>query len=202
MPNKKHCKKCDAKHVPPVGRNCKIAVETVDEDNVNGNELYRDAAVSSEASGMAFDGQRVQLQILQQLEKVTKRLEKVEDRMTTVSPTTPQKLSTSKLSTSSVMSSVKKVKSKRKSCVYTDSSSDSDTPSLDVLRSPQLQKRVDRRIRELTHSSHCTGTDSCDKFKSKRGGNVDVTVKKKVAWPHETILGGRVGSVLTMINCP
>ena len=188
MPNKKHCKKCDAKHVPPVGRNCKIAVETVDEDNANGNELYRDAAVSSEASGMAFDGQRVQLQILQQLEKVTKRLEKVEDRMTTVSP--PQKLSTSKLSTSSVMSSVRKVKSKRKSCVYTDSSSDSDTPSLDVLRSPQLQKRVDRRIRELTHSSHCTGTDSCEKFKSKRGGNVDVTVKKKVAWPHETILGG------------
>ena len=169
MPNKKHCKKCDAKHVPPVGSNCKIAVETVDEDNVNVNELYRDAAVSSEASGRAFDGQRVQLQILQQLEKVTKRLDKVEDRMTTVSPASPQKLSTSKLSTSSVMSSVRKAKSKRKSCVYTDSSSDSDTPSLDVLRAPQLQKCVDRQIRELTHSSHCTGTDSCEKFKSKRG---------------------------------
>ena len=42
-----------------------------------------------------------------------KRLDKVEDKMTAASPTSPQKLSTSKLSTSSVVSSVKNVKSKR-----------------------------------------------------------------------------------------
>ena len=190
MPNKKYCKKCDTKHVPPTRRNCKITAEEAEEDNVTVNELYRDAAVSSEVDGVTYNGQQVQLQILQQLERVTKRLDKVEDRMTAVSPTSPQKLSTSKLSTSSVTSSVKKVKSKRKSCVYTDLSSDSDTPSLDVLKSPQLQKRVDRRIRELTHSSHCSGTDVCGKFKSKTGGNVNVTVKTKVAWPHETVFGG------------
>ena len=187
MPNKKYCKKCDTKHVPPTGRNCKITAEEAEVDNVTVNELYRDAAVPSEVDGITYNGQQVQLQILQQLERVTKRLDKVEDRMTAVSPTSPQKLSTSKLSTSSVVSSVKNVKSKRKSCVYTDSSSDSDTPSLDVLKSPQLQKCVDRRIRELTHSSHCSGTDLCGRFKSKRGGGVDVIVKTKVAWPHETI---------------
>ena len=27
-------------------------------------------------------------------------------------------------------------------------------------------------------------------IKIKKGGGVDVTVKTKVAWPHETILGG------------
>ena len=202
MPNKKYCKKCDTKHVLPTGRNCKITAEEAEVDNVTVNELYRDAAVSSEVDGVTYNGQQVQLQILQQLERVMKRLDKVEDRMTAASPTSPQKLSTSKLSTSSAVSSVKNVKSKRKSCVYTDLSSDSDTPSLDVLKSPQLQKRVDRRIRELTHSSHCSGMDSCGRLKSKRGGGVDVTVKTKVAWPHETILEGRVDSALTMTNYP
>ena len=102
MPNKKYCKKCDTKHVPPIGRNCKITVEESEEDNVTVNELYRDAAVSNEADGVAYNGQQIQLQILQQLERVTKRLDKVEGRMTPASPTSPQKLSTSKLSTSSV----------------------------------------------------------------------------------------------------
>ena len=41
----------------------------------------------------------------------------MEERMTAVSPTSPQKLSTSKLSTSSVNSSVQKVKVE-KNCVY------------------------------------------------------------------------------------
>ena len=94
MPNKKYCKKCDTKHVPPIGRNCKITVEESEEDNVTVNELYRDAAVSNEADGVAYNGQQIQLQILQQLERVTKRLDKVEGRMTTASPTSPQKLST------------------------------------------------------------------------------------------------------------
>ena len=72
-------------------------------------------------------------------------------------------------------------------CIFTDSSSDSDTPSLDVLKSPQLQKQVDRRIRDLSHSSNRSGMEKCTKHKSKRGGSVDVTVKTKAAWPHETI---------------
>ena len=53
-----------------------------------------------------------------------------------------------------------------------------------------LQKKVDRRIRDLDQSSHLSGNDSKLKHKSKRGGNVDVSVKRKVSLPHEPILGG------------
>ena len=53
-----------------------------------------------------------------------------------------------------------------------------------------LQKKVDRRIRDLDQSSHLSGSDNKLKHKSKRGGNVEVSVKRKVSWPHEPILGG------------
>ena len=53
-----------------------------------------------------------------------------------------------------------------------------------------LQKKVVRRIRDLDQSYHLSGNDSKLKHKSKRGGNVDVSVKRKVSWPHEPILGG------------
>ena len=59
-----------------------------------------------------------------------------------------------------------------------------------MLKSPQLQKKVDKRIRQLEHSSQCSGRDAACKHKSKRGGNVEVSVKTKVSWPHEPILGG------------
>ena len=57
--------------------------------------------------------------------------------MTAVSPMAPQKLSTS-----TVSSSVKKSRSWKKPCIFTDSSSDSDTPSLDVLKSPNFKNRL------------------------------------------------------------
>ena len=41
--------------------------------------------------------------------------------------------------------------------ISSDSSFDSDSPSLEVLKSPQLQKKVDKRVRELEHSSQCSG---------------------------------------------
>ena len=71
-----------------------------------------------------------------------------------------------------------------------DSSSDeSDTPSLELLRSNQLQKQVDKRIRQLNQCSQSPGKE-CNMLKSKRGGGVDIVVKQKVHWPHEAILGG------------
>ena len=47
---------------------------------------------------------------------------------------------------------------------------------MDRLRSHAIQKKVDRRIRELNHSSYLPGNDNSVKLKSKRGGNVEVTV--------------------------
>ena len=92
----------------------------------------------------ATGGQQIQMQILEQLRRVTERLDSVEDRMALTS-----QHSTPELSTDSFLESVKSSKKLTKSCnILNDSSSeDSDTPTLEMLRSQKLQKRVDKHIR-------------------------------------------------------
>ena len=51
----------------------------------------------------------------------------------------------------------------------------------------KIQRQVDTRIRQLEQQSETAGT--VGKTKSKRGGNVEVLVKHRVAWPHEAIWG-------------
>ena len=72
---------------------------------------------------------------------------------------------------------------KQKKCQIVDDSSrdKSDCPSIEVLKSHLLQKKVDKRLRELNQSSH---SQCKQKFKSMRGGNIEVQVKHKVHLPH------------------
>ena len=67
------------------------------------------------------------------------------------------------------------------------SSDDSDEPSLELLKSSRLQRKVVKRLRDLSQSSHSAGNL---KYKSQRGGDIDVKVRYRVHWPHEEILGG------------
>ena len=85
-------------------------------------------------------GQQIQMKILDQLKKVTERLDKVEDRMTA-----SEWQLTSELSTDNFLESVKSSKKSKKYCKLVDDSSseESDTPTLDTLRSKKLQKKVD-----------------------------------------------------------
>ena len=70
-----------------------------------------------------------------------------------------------------------------------DSSSD-DQMSLHSLKcDTDIQARVDQRLAALEKKAKHTGKDS-KKLKSLRGGDVDVVVKTRVAWPQETILSG------------
>ena len=155
--------------------------------------LIRDAAdsqVAESTGGESLNGQQLQLQILNQLERVTKRLDTVEDRMAEAAAVGNS--TKTKLSKDFVTFSVKKG---RKSPKYVESlsessSDDSDTPSLETLRSHKMQRQVDKRIRALERSSQSSGNEKVQKLKSKRGGNIDVVVKEKVSWPHEPILGG------------
>ena len=104
--NKKFCKKCEGRHVPPTGRNCKRAVK--DQTN-NSNGTVRDAAVTQAGEGLP-DGQQLQWKILEQMEKVNKRLDKVEDKMAAGGDTHDSlELSTSKFSTPGSTSTVKKM---------------------------------------------------------------------------------------------
>ena len=152
----------------------------------------RDAAVASgQSTSMGpEDGQLLQKQILEQLRKVTDRLDQVEHRVAaTATSSTPKQ----ELSTDSFLETIKchkKSKKQYKSSSSSSSSDDSDDPSLETLKSHRLQQKVDARIRELNHSSHLPGKNKKLKYKSQRGGSVDVQVKHKVHWPHEAVLGG------------
>ena len=61
---------------------------------------------------------------------------------------------------------------------------------MEKLNSHVIQREVDKRLRNLNQSSHSPGNCSSSELKSKRGRNVEVNVKNKLAWPHKSILGG------------
>ena len=153
--NKQMYRKCKQRHAPPIGRKCKYLEKT--QENVP--ELLRDAAEPSDDTvmeGRSSNGQLIQLKILSQLEKVNRRLDQVEDKVAEATSGTRER----KLSTSVLTSTVKKSTKAKNNKILTDSSSDdSDTPSLDTLRSYKLQKQVDKRIRDLECSSHRAGND-------------------------------------------
>ena len=136
----------------------------------------------------------LQALILQQLQQVNSRLDAVEDRMATHSPGRTGNKDSTKLSSpqyllKSSKSSKKCHKSKVKHVVDDSSSDDESLPSLSVLRSSRnIQKAVDKRIAEIESLTQPEGKDN--KTKSKRGGGVEVLVPKKVAWPHDNVLGG------------
>ena len=122
----------------------------------------------------------VQMQILQQLQSVNKRLDNMEGEVANIK----QRSACGKLSS---LSLPKNVNSDHDS----DSSSDESlVPSLNHLKSAKdIQRQVDSRLRELEECSF-SPKGKKQKFKSKRGGSVDVIVSKRVPWPHDTVLGG------------
>ena len=64
----------------------------------------------------------------------------------------------------------------------------------------KIQKQVDARIRDLEKAHDNPGIEKQEKIKSKRGGNVEVLVQNKEAWPHEGILGARLIRDYLMIS--
>ena len=107
-------------------------------------------------TGPQGDRQLLQLEILQQHQKVSKQLDQVEERISmTDRHSTPEKR---ELSTDSFLQSIKPCKSKKTVPVLSSSSSDdSDEPSLELLKCSRLQRKVDKRLRDLSQSSHSAG---------------------------------------------
>ena len=193
MPNKKFCRKCDSKHVPPTGKNCRrsqdleVQASTSTTTHVSNDSSSDMSLVSSDAENSQYQAtpDSIQVKILEELQKVNRRLDSVEEDVATVKKTTHQR--TGKLSNFS------KSKSKHcKSSFVSESESSSDesiVPSLNVLKtSSDIQKQVDKRLRQLQEAN--ASTSGKNDLKSKRGGNIDCVVKHKVAWPQDTILGG------------
>ena len=105
MPNKKFCRKCDFRHVPPTGRNCKrtedskVQVSTSPASGKVSNDSSSDMSlVSSDVEDVQYQAttESNQLKILEELQKVNRRLDSVEEDVATVKKMTHQK--TGKLS--------------------------------------------------------------------------------------------------------
>ena len=111
----------------------------------------------------------VQLQILQELRRVNKRLDAVEEKVATDGSDRQQhRKDNSKLSKKQDSCS----KSKCKTVYSSDSSDeDSDLPTLSEIRmSNVVQRKIDEKIRNLARTQHLQGNDQGQKIKSKRGG--------------------------------
>ena len=66
--------------------------------------------------------------------------------------------------------------------------SDTSVPSLQAIKcDQQMQAQIDHQLRELADIAQA-GT--CNKVKSQCGGQVDVLVQSRVKWPHEFVLSG------------
>ena len=186
MPNKKFCKKCGDKHVPPTGRNC-FKSSPVHQLQSSPVSLFSTEASQSTVMKTSSGDQAIELQqqILKQLHRVNSRLDTVEQDMVTVKQATHKQ--TDKIST---FTKSKVSYSKMSTSESDDSSDDSLAPSLNVLKSKKsVQRKVDERLKQLQDDS-AVKTGSREKFKSKRGGTVDCLVKNKIAWPQDTVLGG------------
>ena len=208
MPQKKWCNKCSDRHFPPTGKKCNKTSEEISfNQSVHDTDVFSSTSdqdvqtpPKSQKKGMVKnkkkaakttqEGQQAEIQtrILEQLQKVNDRLDAMEDKVEEVAQSHPK--DNTKLSTKYLSSKVSHVSSET-SDESDESDSDSSVPDIETLRkSEQLQKQVDSRLRQLKKASQKTGKHDSEKFKSKRGGGLEILVKNKVAWPHESILSG------------
>ena len=109
MPDHKQlCKTCKVRHVPPTGKKCKL--QKKQQQAESDNELLSDAAVAGHSSatqtaqGVSGHGQLLQMEILQQLRKMTERLDHVEEQIVTAPRRSTQ---SSELSSDSFLESTK-----------------------------------------------------------------------------------------------
>ena len=123
-------------------------------------------------------------QILQQLQKIGNRLDKIEN---VECKKTSDK---SKIKGTKGVSKSKKLLS-AKSDPKLEAKSEtqaSKLPTFDSLKEDaMIQSKVEQRLQEL---SELAKTGTIQKLKSQRGGQVEVMVKNRVKWPHEYILSG------------
>ena len=68
------------RHSPPTGKKCRHF--DTDISDIEENELLQDAAIKAAVPSVSQDdGQRIQQQIMVQLQQVSQRLDQVEERM-------------------------------------------------------------------------------------------------------------------------
>ena len=164
-----------------------------DDMSTQGRSFDRLQAENPSTSAAVSDQTLVNQQILAQLSAIGTRLEKLEqDKVHKKSNhvKTASRGARSKTKSTTVKSPYTHVHST--GTLTTPSTSTTtetlNLPTLENLKkNVSIQQLVEDRIKELQQISK-TGTDP--KFKSQRGGQVEVLVKNRVKWPHEYVLAG------------
>ena len=118
-------------------------------------------------------------QILEQLQQIGKRLEKIENA------DCKKTSDRSKIKGKHVSKSKKVLTNKNNPKVETP---DRKIPTLDSIKEDaMIQSRVEQRLQEL---SELDKTGTVQKLKSQRGVQVEVLIKNRVKWPHDYVLSG------------
>ena len=161
MPNKKFCKKCWDRHVPPTGRNCvkSSPVRQLQSSPVSMSCTEASQFTAKKASP-GDQATELQQEILKQLHRVNSRLDTVEQDMVTVKQAVHKQ--THKISS---FAKSKVSDSEMSMSESDDSSDDSLVPSLNVLKSKKsVQRKVDQRLKQLQDDS-AVKSGSREKFK-------------------------------------
>ena len=167
MPKVFPCSACNGQHKRPVGSKCQF--KSTDSLEVS---------TSITQSGPNSDNQSQE--ILMALNSVTSRLSSMEQRMDKTEER-PQGRFQQAPSTSSERATVDMVLHQEES----DAENDAIIPSAHMLKgSQQIQEAVDQRLKELTT------LNEKGRFKSQRGGQEQIFVRRQVPWPQNYILAG------------
>ena len=154
-------------------------------DHTDGSDISEDECPSGGLEAL----------ILKELQRVNSRLDVVEATVQGHRQHRRRDKDTQKLSKVNVLSKSESYSRKSKSSKHvSESSSDEETlPTLSTLRtSRQIQRQVDARIAEIESQSKVQVI-----IQKGVGGGVDVLVSKKVAWPHDNVLGGVTRQIIT-----
>ena len=121
--------------------------------------------------------------ILSQLDAIGKRLTAIEQSSASAARPKAKKVTVRSTASSSLNGS------------FTEGDSVKKLPELHTLRHDRsIQDQVEARIRQLSNTD-VKGTDP--KYKSQRGGSMDIFVKERVKWPHEFVLAGSTNHRIT-----
>ena len=167
MPNVFHCSACNCQQKRPVGSKCQF----------KNNELLEESISSTRSTQ---NSESLNQEILMSLNAVSSRLSSMASRMDRTEEPLQGRLEREP-TTSSGRAAFDRVSYQEES----DTEDDAIILSAQVLKgSRHMQEAVDQRLKELTTLNE-KGT-----FKSQRGGNEQIFVKRQVPWPQKCVLSG------------
>ena len=173
------CKACEQKHEKPIDDECPFVDSTQEEGSEEGSDIQLAQQAPEDADDASDISDSVGNKILDKLIDMDNRLKILEHKKS------PESVHTSGVVP---VASARRVSASAASATVPATTVSRDNsgliiPELRVLSSPEVQRMVDDRVRDLNNGAE-TG-----RYKSQRGGET-VYVKKCVKWPQNFVVSG------------